>query len=149
MTFTNPIHRLVALTPLKRLSARARITIGQMALLVSVMMLAIAVGLMPSPREAILDGRAKLCESIAINASVLATRGDITGMQAALSAIVTRDKQIVSAAVRDADGKLVAVVGDHESGWQQRQQSAGGTCVYVPISSADKPWGTVEMVFRP
>src|SRR4051812_6598457 len=149
MKLTKRITKTLA-KPFNRLSARTRIAMGQMALLVSVMMLAVALGLMPSTRDSILDGRAKLCESIAISSSVLATRNDVPGMQAALSAIVARDKQIISAAVRDADKNLVVVVGqDHEINWRQRDRSAAGTCVYVPIYSNEKSWGTVEMVFRP
>src|SRR5262245_23768450 len=104
---------------MKRLSARSRIALGQMALLVAVLMLAVALGLMPSPREAILEGRAKLCESIAVSSSILATRNDTAGLQASLQAMAARDKQIVSAAVRESGGKLDAVVGDHELNWKQ------------------------------
>jgi hypothetical protein len=133
---------------MRRLSARARIVMGQIALLVSVLMLAVALGFMPSPRDAIVDGRAQLCESIAISSSVLATRGDTAGMQAALAAIASRDKEIISVGVREKD-KLVAVVGDHESGWKNAKTSAPGTCVVVPIFSNEQPWGTVEVIFRP
>src|SRR5438477_1954934 len=113
---------------MKRLSARTRIVMGQIALLVSVLMLAVALGFMPSPRDAVVDGRAQLCESIAISSSVLATRGDTAGMKAALEAIASRDREIVSVGVREND-QLVAVagVGDHESGWKNRMQSAPGT----------------------
>src|SRR5215204_311392 len=134
---------------MKRLSARARITLGQIALLVSVLMLAVALGLVPSPREAIVDGRAQLCESIAIHSSVLATRGDTEGMKAALEAMAARDKQIVSVGIRGADQKLMAVVGDHERGWKNAKESSAGTCVRVPIYSNERPWGTVEVIFRP
>jgi PAS domain S-box-containing protein len=133
---------------MKRISSRSRIALGQTALLVSVLLLAVAVGLMPSPRDTILEGRAKLCESIAISSSVMAARNDIAGLQASLRAIASRDPQIVSAAVRGADGQLTAVVGDHETGWKDRKNSANGTCLEVPIFSSGKDWGKVEMIFR-
>src|SRR5438046_1904968 len=112
---------------MKRLSARTRIVMGQIALLVSVLMLAVALGFMPSPRDAIVDGRAQLCESIAISSSVMATRGDTAGMQASLQAIASHDKEIVSLGVRGQDKKLIAVVGDHEGGWKNAEKSAPGT----------------------
>jgi PAS domain S-box-containing protein len=134
---------------IKRLSARARIAMGQIALLVSVLLLAVALGLMPSPNEAIVDGRAQLCESIAINSSVIATRGDTEGLKAALQAIASRDKDIVSIGVRGSDGKLMVSQGDHARGWNNRRESAQGTCIEVPIFSNEKPWGKVEVIFRP
>src|SRR5947208_3397317 len=111
---------------MKRISARSRIAMGQVALLASVMMLGIALGLMPSPREAILDGRAKLCETIAIVSSVLGAGGGTTGMQAALAAVMSRDHEIDSVGVRQSDGTLVAVVGNHVDAWANRRQSSAG-----------------------
>src|SRR4051794_3456633 len=109
----------------KRISARSRIAMGQIALLVSVLMLAVAMGLVPTTRDAVIEGRAKLCESIAISTSVLAARNDTTGMQAELAAIASRDKEILSAAVRkEGDGKLTAVAGaGHETAWANRTNS--------------------------
>jgi PAS domain S-box-containing protein len=135
---------------MKRISARWRIAFGQVALLVSVLMLAVALGLVPNLRETILDARARLCESIAVSSSILATRGDVTGLQAQLQAVAGRNPQILSAAVRDADGKLVAVVGEHETAWRRsNSREAIDAHVYVPIFAKDKRWGTVEVRFAP
>jgi PAS domain S-box-containing protein len=134
---------------LKHLSPRARIAMGQIALLVSVLLLAVALGMMPSPNDATVDGRAQLCESNAINCSVIATRGDIDGLNAALHAIASRDRDILSIGVRGEDDNLIATEGDHELGWAKRKESAQGTCIEVPIFSNEKPWGTVEVIFRP
>src|SRR4051812_20003047 len=99
---------------MNRISARTRIVIGQIALLISVLMLAVAFGLVPSTRDANVQGRQMLCEAIAVNASVLATRDDVTGLQAALQGVVNRNPDIISAALRTTDGKLLASVGNHE-----------------------------------
>ena len=102
---------------MNRISARTRIVLGQIALLVSAMMLAIAMGLVPNERTSVVQGRAMLCEAIAVNASILATRDDITGLQAALQGVVNRNRDIISAALRTTDGNLIASVGDHETNW--------------------------------
>jgi len=135
---------------MKRISSRWRIAFGLVALLVSVLMLAVAIGLVPSQRETIIDARAKLCESIAVSSSVLATRGDVTGLQASFAGIASRNHDILSAAVRDQKGKLVAVVGDHENGWQTKGSAeAIDSAVFVPIWSNSQRWGTVEVRFKP
>src|SRR4051812_29104453 len=103
---------------MNRISARTRIVVGQVALLVSALMLAIALGLVPSTRSSIVQGRAALCEAIAVNASILATRNDSTGLQAALQGVVNRNPDIISAALRTTDNKLIASVGNHEANWQ-------------------------------
>src|SRR5438067_2245776 len=135
---------------MNRINARWRITFGLVALLVSVLMLAIALGLVPDTREAVMDGRAKVCETLAVGSSILATRGDITGLQTELTGVVGRNRDIVSAAVRDESGKLIAVVGEHEKAWADKKNTGSGDSnVYVPIWSNDKRWGTVEVLFQP
>jgi PAS domain S-box-containing protein len=131
------------------MSARSRIAMGQVALLTSVLMLAVTIGFVPSTLDATKEGRAKLCESIAISSSVMATRNDMAGLNAALRATVSRDPQIISAGVRDANDKLIATVGEHAAAWKDSKNSAQGTCVYVPIVANNQPWGSVEMVFQP
>ena len=80
---------------MNRLSARTRIVLGQIALLISVLMLAVAFELVPDTRAAIREGRVALCETIAVNTSILATRSDTTGIEAALRAVVSRNPQVL------------------------------------------------------
>ncbi|HEX8524520.1 MAG TPA: ATP-binding protein [Tepidisphaeraceae bacterium] len=135
---------------MNRISARWRIAFGLVALLSSVLMLAIGIGLVPSQRELIMESRARLCEAVAVGSSVLATRGDIPGLQAALGGVAGRNKDILSAAVRDQAGKLVAVVGEHERNWANKSRAeAVDSYVYVPILANDVRWGTVEIRFKP
>ncbi len=135
---------------MNRLSARWRIALGLVALLSSVLMLAVAMGFVPSQRELIVESCAKLCESVAVGSSILATRGDMTGLQAELEGVAGRNPDILSAGVRDRTGKLVAAVGGHESGWKKRAGSnTAGSFVYVPILANDHKWGTVEIRFAP
>jgi hypothetical protein len=89
---------------MNRLSARWRIALGLVALLSSVLMLAVALGLVPSQRELIVESRAKLCESVAVGSSILATRGDMSGLQAELQGVAGRNADILSAGVRDGRG---------------------------------------------
>ncbi len=133
---------------LKKLSAKVRITVGLVALLVSVLMLAVAIGLVPNTRDAIIEGRAKFCEAIAVSSSALAARGDIEALKATLSAFASRDKSIISAAVRQESGKFVAVYGDHEKAWGDADAATGDAKVFVPIFSKDERWGTVEVRFK-
>jgi PAS domain S-box-containing protein len=135
---------------MNRISARTRVAFGLVALLVSAMMLAVALGMVPSPRDAIMEGRAKFCEVVAISSSALAARGDMEGLKATLDGFAGRDKNILSAAVRQANGKIIAMVGDHERVWEEAETGTSGESkVYVPIFSQDKQWGTVEVRFRP
>ena len=58
-------------------------------------------------------------------------------------------RDILSAAIRDANKKLIAEVGDHERNWKNRGNEAVDSYVDVPIRANDQPWGSVEVRFRP
>ena len=75
----------------KKISARTRIVLGQIGLLISILMLAVAFGLVPSTRQTLIEGRTALCESIAVSTSILATRNDTTGLDAELRGVVGRN----------------------------------------------------------
>ena len=100
-------------------------------MLVSVLLHALSLGLVPDRHGAILEGRARLCEVIALNSSAFVRWDRIDHLEATLRAIVERDDTILSAAVRRQDGKLIAEVGNHAAHWVEATTS--DSHVYVPI----------------
>jgi PAS domain S-box-containing protein len=138
------------LSMLKRIPARVAIALGQTALVASVLLTSIALGLVPSERGAAVQGRAALCEAIAVASSVCVTRQDPAGLRATLDGIAGRNADILSLGVRTAAGKLAVEVGEHRRNWSAHDASAAvDSHVYVPIYAANQKWGTVEVRFRP
>src|SRR3954471_8015596 len=95
---------------MNRVSARSRIAVGLVFLLVSVLWLAISIGIVPSERTATMAGRAKLCEAIAVSSSVFVERNDVTALDATLRATIARDPDVLSAAVRGSDKRVLLEV---------------------------------------
>ncbi len=61
-----------------------------------------------------------------------------------------RSQEILSAAVRRADGSLLASVGDHRRHWgDSPRTSSSPTHMNVPIAMGETPWGAIEVRFRP
>ena len=138
---------------MKRISSTLRIVLGLVCVLFSVMLSASTLGLIPDRQGAIMQGRAALCEAVALNSSVYVGRRDMGSVRAILEAIVARNTDLQTAAVRRADGELFVDVGDHTANWVADSKQ-GGTAgqVYVPIfthESKEQQWGTVEFRFRP
>ncbi len=135
---------------LPALSTRLRIVIGLASLLVSVMLGAMALDIVPDRRTAVMNGRNQLCEAIAVNSSVLVNRGDIRRIQAILTVLVSRHDEILSAGIRTVDGVLVVDVADHAAGWQERiTDHSTDSQVYVPLQNAEGKWGSLEIRFTP
>jgi diguanylate cyclase (GGDEF)-like protein/PAS domain S-box-containing protein len=131
------------------LSAISRLAIGLMLLSVSMMLIAVLLGLLPDERKSILKGRAALCEAIAINVSYLASSGKTTAVQTVLETVVQRNPDIMSAGLRRGDGRLSVEVGDHASQWTNNSESSTDTQIVVPVMAGKQKWSSVELRFRP
>jgi PAS domain S-box-containing protein len=135
---------------MKFFTAKSRIAFGQVFLLISVMLTAVNLGIVPNRREAILDGRAKLCEAIAVNASMLVQENKINRLDAMLTSIVRHNPDVMSAGVIKEDGGIVVDVDGHHDTWAWGDSlNSIDTHVHVPIRSATESWGSVQIRFKP
>ncbi len=131
------------------LSVKSRITLGLVSMLTSSIMLAIFFGIGPDVREATIQGRAALCESIALNSSILVGRGDFVSMEGIIKALVERNPSILSAGIRRSDGTMHLEIGPHQDHWTNQAGYSTDSQVQVPLRNGDKAWGTVELRFEP
>lgn len=132
------------------ISPRIRIVLVLCSLLVSVLLGAMVLRIVPDRREAVIEGRARLCEAMAVNSSILVQRGDIQRIQAITTVLVRRHDDIVSAGIRRSDDKLVVDVGNHAAGWKTvAGEFSDESQIYVPLQNAEGPWGSLEVRFAP
>ncbi|MCB1694294.1 MAG: response regulator, partial [Pseudomonadales bacterium] len=127
--------------------ATFRIAIGQAGILLSILLTASVIGLLPDQRIIEGEGRAKLAEALAVSSSIYMTRGDLRRLENTLRIIVDRDDDLLSAAIRRRSGTLVFSVGaDHESEWISDVELPNQ--FKVPIWEGETEWGQLEMRYR-
>ncbi|MFK8047129.1 MAG: response regulator [Halioglobus sp.] len=124
-----------------------RIAMGQCSVLITLLLLAAFIGLIPDRDNAVIQGRASLAEAIAANSSIFITRADLRRMEANLRLVLSRNPDILSAAVRKVDESPIVTVGDHESHWLVEGDS--NSQLSVPIWEGEKRWGQMELRFTP
>ena len=135
---------------MKKISATIRIAVSLAALSVSLLLGAQLLGLLPSEQQAVLRGRSALCESLAVNFSLLADRSDFPVMEQGLKVIKERNPDMISIAVRRESGEFLVTVGDHAAHWKEPPRGRStDTHVCVPILTGSQRWGTVEVCFQP
>ncbi|MDJ0833997.1 MAG: ATP-binding protein [Gammaproteobacteria bacterium] len=135
----------------KNRSTRFQISLGLVNMMVSLMLLAAIMGLIPDRHGAIRDGNARLAEAIAVNSSIFITTADIGRMEAILQVIVERNEDILAASVRRMDGQLLASIGEFPATTMTNAEdriSRDGHIV-VPIYEGQDEWGQVELSFKP
>jgi PAS domain S-box-containing protein len=135
---------------MRSLNAKAHIALGQTLLVVTLLLGALALGLVPDRRSAVRQGRANLAEAMAINGSALITQADLRRLEATLDLVVERNLDLLSAAVRRDDGTPIVAVGNHLTAWNLEDDDYSTNAqLKVPIWSGGQKWGQVELRFEP
>jgi signal transduction histidine kinase len=126
-----------------------RISICLASITLSILLAAHAVGLLPDRDGAVVQGRQALCEAEAVHCSLAAQRGDGAGTRPALLALLQRNPDVLSAAVRGPDGRLLVEAGDHRAHWGDGPgEHSTATHMRVPISLNGRDAGALEVRFR-
>jgi hypothetical protein len=133
-----------------RISPTLRLSFGLVSLTISLILMAKFVGLVPDQNAAALSARQKLCEALAVQLSSAAGGNDIRLIRDTLQSVVARSEDMLSAALRDRRGNIIASAGDHRTHWVPKANDRSTpTHVQVPIFHQSRRWGTVEISFAP
>jgi diguanylate cyclase (GGDEF)-like protein len=92
----------------------------------------------------------KIGKTLALQFSPLAEINDTKTIGKTMEALVERNRDVLSTALRGSDGTLVASAGAHAEYWQS--PGAGVTTLShadVPLMVNGRDWGTVEVSFAP
>jgi diguanylate cyclase (GGDEF)-like protein/PAS domain S-box-containing protein len=133
-----------------RPSTTVRLSFGLVLLTISILFAADMIGLIPNRSKAIIFERERICESLAVYYSVAAQKDDISTILDAVQILVKKNDDILSAAVRREDGKIMVASKDHDKYWKEASEDhSTPTHVRVPIYKGDIAWGNIEVSFLP
>lgn len=131
-------------------SAKARIALGQVSILLCLVLLAFVTGFVPNANDLKRQERLRIAETVAINASMLITQTDIQRLESTLRVLKKRNAALISVGVRRASGRLVAEVGAHDTAWSPVSiQASTDQFIAVPLYAGDGIWGQLEFAFEP
>jgi diguanylate cyclase (GGDEF)-like protein/PAS domain S-box-containing protein len=132
-----------------RFSPVIRISFGLVLVTSYVLVLLDLVGLTPIPRDTALQARVRLCEAIAAQAAIAAERTDVAAIRTSLQVAVRRNEDVLSAGLRDTNGRLLAATPEHRALWGAESAHSSTTHVQVPLSKRGRPWASLELRFMP
>ncbi|MFK8022152.1 MAG: hypothetical protein AB8B86_20515, partial [Pseudomonadales bacterium] len=133
---------------IKKLSAKSQIALGQAGLVVTVVLLAFMIGLVPDRLSAVREGRAALAEALAANSSAFLTYADIRRVESNLQLVIERNDDVLSAALRQASGNVALEVGEHEGKWRDLAgELSTDNQLIIPIHTGAEQWGSLELRF--
>ncbi|MFO7543374.1 MAG: ATP-binding protein [Thiobacillus sp.] len=135
---------------LTKISARTYISMGLVSLTLTLLLLSFFFEMVPDEDRAIRQGRATLAESIAAFSTSLISQQQIEQLQTTLGFVLERNPDLLSAAIRTIDGRILTSWGDHVSQWKNTAGSySNDSHIVVPIFAGEQAWGHVELAFKP
>ncbi|TWU49210.1 response regulator [Rubripirellula reticaptiva] len=130
-----------------RIPIRLRISFGLVGLMVGTLLCASAFGFFPNEQREILHGRSKLCEALAINATVLMAEEKSEALNMVLLSIVARDQQIASIGFRSDEGDLLVATETHDTAWTVGAD-VDADHMSVPVFRNGERFGRLEVAFQ-
>jgi diguanylate cyclase (GGDEF)-like protein/PAS domain S-box-containing protein len=131
------------------ISPTTRITLGLVLIMMSIFLLSDMIGLFPNRADAIIKGRTNLAESLAVQYSIAAQKRNAPAIKAGMRLLVQKNDDVLSAALRETSGRLLAISGEHDKYWTTTGDASTPTNIAVPIYKGLRRWGTVELSFAP
>ncbi|MCP4238220.1 MAG: diguanylate cyclase, partial [Aestuariibacter sp.] len=130
-------------------SPLSRISLGLVMVTISVLLVSDMLGMMPDTRRAEYQSRKIIAESLAIQLSTAIAENMQHTVEKTLRSIVDRNESVLSSGIRDAQGNLLVVIGDHNGQWTLKPDDRSTmTQVQVPIFNKQGRWGTAELRFK-
>jgi len=128
----------------------ARITFSLLGITLSLVLAAHALRILPDSQAEALAHRKHTVEALTVQLTAGRLLDDLDEAIAVLDAVVERSPEILSAALRDANGDVVLESGSHEEFWRQIPDGRSTPeFVRAPIYSGDVEVGALEVRFEP
>ena len=124
------------------LPARTHVALGLASIVTTALLVAVFAGLLPDRLGAVREGRVALAESVAVTSTALITANERKRLESVLRFLVERNAELLSVAVRDARGDLVAAAGEHSDWVPLEAGSANDSQIQVPLWSGQHRWGS-------
>lgn len=132
-----------------KITPAIRVSLGLVLLTISILLIGDLFGFIPKQERAIAESRKQIAESLAIQISAAAYAGELKTLQATLEGIVKRNDEILSAALRRINGRLLVQAGDHRHLWMNTTEHAAATHIKITLFKDKSQWGNFELVFAP
>lgn len=127
-----------------------RLCIGLTMLLLSALLFAKFLGVVPDTHAAELEARKVISESLAVQVSSAIARDELQSATRAFRSVVDRNQSVLSIGLRNNSGDVIAQAGNHQTNWNSLNTAKSTpTHIVVPLFKNQASWGAIEVRFRP
>jgi len=130
-----------------KLSTRAHVSLSMASLVVSLLLAAALLGLVPDRDGALRGARTTLAEVLAADATALIASRQPRLLESNLELVVDRNPDVRSVGVRTAGGDLLVRAGEHARLWSADGDETAQ--LVVPLRLDGRHWGQLELLTAP
>ncbi len=133
---------------MKKLSAKFHLSLGLTSIVLTLLLCATMLKLIPDRHQAQIDGRTALAESIASSSTLFLSKKDFTSIQSNLEFVISRNDDLLAATVKRDQEDTPLIVGD-ESAVDHEFNSDISTVstVTMPLLQNNQEWGRITLFF--
>jgi PAS domain S-box-containing protein len=131
------------------LNPKVHVAFGLASMAVTLLLGASALGLIPDRQGAIREGRIALAEAIAAQGTAAIAANDFAPLESTTRLVMKRNDDILSVALRKADGHPVFTLGNHAEWRLRADDSSTDSQLQVPLWAGKTRWGQLELRYRP
>ena len=104
---------------MKILNPKARITMGLVGVMTSLVVLAFFLNIIPDRNSAVRQGRAALSETIAVYSTALVKTAKSERLRDDFNLLAERNENLLSLALRHESGGVLVSTGEHVDRWEE------------------------------
>ena len=125
-----------------------RISLGLVLITLSVLLLGNFIGLIPDRSIVAMQARKTAAESLAVQCTLAAQDNNLAAVKKTMDVIVNSQPDILSLALRGADGTYLTLSDNHQINWiAPPGEESTATHWQVPIFNGNSRWGVLEISF--
>ena len=135
---------------MKFFNTKMHVAVGLTAIVTTAVVFAMLLGFVPDNLAPQRQGRVSLAETVAASATALLTAREEKRLESVLRFVKNRNREVQSIGVRNRDGKVVVMTGEHAKLWEPMEgEFSTDTQLVVPIWAEQRRWGQLEMRYQP
>lgn len=133
---------------MKKLSARFHLALGLTSIVMTLLLSATMLNMIPDRQKALIAGRTSLAESIASSSTLFLSKKDFTSIQSNLEFVISRNDDLLAATVKRSQDESPLIVGD-ATAVDPEFNATGSTesTMVLPILRGDEEWGKIALFF--
>jgi len=134
---------------MKKLSAKFHLALGLTSIVMTLLLTATVLNLIPDRQQSVLDGRVALAESIASSSTLFLTKEDYSSISSNLEFLMSRNKDLQAAVISRPGVEKPLTIGDEafvDTDFDHTKSTP--SALVLPILQGDTEWGKISLFFK-